>query len=1229
MTADAKECNGGCEGQKVEFQGKVGLGAVLEGDRKRKEDYNGIACREGEESGGSGSEGSDDPAERDLDPGEKVFPVDAEESGGPPANVGSLLEDVAFGDREASGEKGGDRKEGVDSVVNSENGVEDRKDETAVSDSAEEETMESKTNTVAVAEAEESKGKEIMCRGVLEDNNGVANNELELEERKEEIVAIETELRVEPEYLAEVQEKSETTMTETDDQIRTEFTVKVEEGQEPETVVTETDHQGKLDVGAETKDQLESGSLEVEEKLEYMAASIETDHQAESKSEAENVVAESKHQLKLTSSVEVHKQDALTANRSTHDQVEAKLSVVVETQEPQIVLRERNDQEQSEVLVRKEDKQEPMTLVSETKDQAELQSAEVELKEVTEVAGDQDEPEAVVRVGEEQKPESVVTETPASESLPLEHEKARLSNEAEEGPPDECSAENAASSEPQCETSFQKADSSESAESHEASITSRLDGMVKEAESSGDQEFLKEVKVSTKSAENGETSPTETETDIHSADGPGPSGPVGGADVESEIINASINSVVEVENVLVQSKESMAVCSNNYTGLDSKVCNEVEIENHAVAMESDSRIRNDSAESGEYLASSVEGDQATRKDDDEEPISEEVEAVKVIQAPPEDPSGSALDGERVDIQGVKRQPCYIIRVPRFTNDELWAQIQHAKLELEEKTRSRDSTRVSVQKKKATCNDFREKLETAKGKEKAVRAAYNAKRQEIESVQSMLNKIKNATSIEEIDNKIEAMDREFQHSTMGLKEEKQHLLNIKQLRQRREQLSSNMGPKSEIDMAFDQRDQIEERFKTLKKELDSLKADLSEAEIKGKEAWKDYDDEVRHLKDLQEQFRTADEIRQKAYGHWRNLKDESFKKSKYFYMYKSDQEAAAKYLSSGDRKGLWLHCSKQVEKIMELWNNNDEFRMQYVKSNKNSTLRRLKTLDGRSLGPDEEPPAPRATVDKSSSSVSNSSNANPPVTVIASEAKPEKLDLLSAPKEKESFPPLQTAQTIQSSKSKKSTKPTSKETVMAPVSDREEVEAAPKENSRTKEEEEQARKMEELARKEEELRKEKAEAEMKEQLRLEQKAKAKEAEERKRRKAEKAQARAECRAQKEFELREKKKLKKEKKKAAATSNTTNGGAGDHAPTPATDSCPPENAREPDNQSATASKRPSRPLVAAKQYNKISPVPLPLRNRGKRKMRTWMWLALATLPVLAWFFSRNYRAFSFSL
>nr|XP_010927298.1 golgin subfamily A member 6-like protein 22 [Elaeis guineensis] len=1183
MTADTKEYNGGCEGQKVEFEGRAGSAVVLEKDRKGKEDYNGIGPREGEESGGDESEGSfvmvnedsDDPAERDLDVGGKAVPVETEESGGPPANVGPSAGEVAAGDGEMGGEKGEDH-EGVYSVVNSETGVEEQKDVAAMS-GAKEENMESETNTAA--EVEERKEKEVNGQGELESNNGMVNNDVELEgEQKKETVAIDSDLQVEPESV----DKEKLTMTETDDQIRSEFAVEVEERQEPDTIVTETNHQAELESATDVEDR------------------------------------------QVVETGEVEKQDTLTVASSTGDRVEAESAVARETQEAQMVSTDKNDQEQLEVVVHVEEKLETETAGE---------------------AGNQAEPEAIDKVGEKQKPESVVRDTTTSESLPLEREEVRLSAVAEEGPADECSSENATASEGQCGTKLQTADSSESPENHEASSICHLDARVKEAESSahlessknssachvGDQELVKEVEVSNKSAENGEASPSETETGIFSADEPGPSSAVSGADLEPELIDASTKSEVEVQNVLDQSKERTVICSKNDTGLETKVCSVMEIEkdvctNHAVAMKSEPEIDNGSAKVGECLASTVKGNEATGKDDNKEPIHEEVEAVKEIQAQPEDPSGSTLEGEKVDTQVVKWQPCYIIRVPRFTDDELWAQIKHAQLELEEKTRSRDSIGVAVHKKKATCNEYREKLEAAKAKERAARAAFNAKRQEIESVQSILNKLKNATSIEEIDNKIEAMDHEFQHSTMGLKEEKQHLHNIKQLRHLREQLSSIMGPKSEIDMAFDQRDQIEEQFKTLKKELDSLKADLSEAEINGKEVRKEYDDEVQHLRDVQQQFRTADEIRQKAYGHWRNLKNESMEKSKYFHMYKNDQRAAANYITSGDREGLQLHCSKQVEKIMELWNNNDEFRMQYMKSNRNSTLRRLRTLDGRSLGPNEEPPALRTTIDKSSSFASNLSNIKPPVPIVAAEAKPGNFGTLAPPKE-ESFPALQAAQTRHSSKSKKSMKPMLKETIMAAIADREEVEPAPKEKSRTKEEEERARKAEELARKEEELRKKKAEAEMKERLRLEQKEKAKEAEERKRRKAEKAQARAEYRAQKEAELREKKKLKKEKKKGSPLSDTTNGGAEDGAS--AADSSPPENVPEPGARAVGASKRTSRPSLAAKHYSKIQPLPMPLRNRGKRKMRAWMWVLLTTLLVLALFLAGNYISFSLRL
>ena len=41
--------------------------------------------------------------------------------------------------------------------------------------------------------------------------------------------------------------------------------------------------------------------------------------------------------------------------------------------------------------------------------------------------------------------------------------------------------------------------------------------------------------------------------------------------------------------------------------------------------------------------------------------------------------------------------------------------------------------------------------------------------------------------------------------------------------------------------------------------------------------------------------------------------------------------------------------------MGTWNNNNKFRADYIKNNERSTIRRLDTLDGRSLGPGEKPP----------------------------------------------------------------------------------------------------------------------------------------------------------------------------------------------------------------------------------------------------------------------------------
>lgn len=59
---------------------------------------------------------------------------------------------------------------------------------------------------------------------------------------------------------------------------------------------------------------------------------------------------------------------------------------------------------------------------------------------------------------------------------------------------------------------------------------------------------------------------------------------------------------------------------------------------------------------------------------------------------------------------------------------------------------------------------------------------------------------------------------------------------------------------------------------MKKELDSLRTEVLRTEASANAARKKYDEEQQILRGLQQQFRDADALRQKAYGHWRELKN---------------------------------------------------------------------------------------------------------------------------------------------------------------------------------------------------------------------------------------------------------------------------------------------------------------------------------------------------------------------
>ena len=198
--------------------------------------------------------------------------------------------------------------------------------------------------------------------------------------------------------------------------------------------------------------------------------------------------------------------------------------------------------------------------------------------------------------------------------------------------------------------------------------------------------------------------------------------------------------------------------------------------------------------------------------------------------------------------------------------------------------------------------------------------------------------------------------------------------------------------------------------------------------------------------------------------------------------------------------------------MELWNNNDEFRKEYIRCNTRSTLRRLKTLDGRSLGPDEEPPVlPNSLHDFGRSIYAPTKDSSVPTVSTVEQEK--QMVPAEAERAADDISRMKVAiQKNQTGKKKNHTKPATG-AVSATISGSELIEE-------TKEEEhKQTKEEEELARRAEELRKEEEAAKLKEQRRLEEIAKAKEALERKKRNAEKAQARAELRAQKEAEQKE--------------------------------------------------------------------------------------------------------------
>ncbi|XP_045830655.1 plectin [Trifolium pratense] len=587
-----------------------------------------------------------------------------------------------------------------------------------------------------------------------------------------------------------------------------------------------------------------------------------------------------------------------------------------------------------------------------------------------------------------------------------------------------------------------------------------------------------------------------------------------------------------------------------------------------------------------------------------------------LKTPQEVSSADATDAQNLGTEVVKTPFYWLVRVPRYDDDEnIREQIQHAAQQVEEKTKIRDEIRSESQDKRALCKEYGQEFRAALQEERAARELLKAKRQEMDSVQSIMSRLNNAISVGDIDAKIRNMEHMIQHETLPLKEEKQLIRQIKQLKQTRGELSTIIA-KQDQSQSLDDKESIEEqtkRLQLLRKELDVLRNNVLKAETITKAAKKKSDEESNQLSKLMAQYKAADDTRQEAFVKLQILRRQLHEKSKYFWEYKNASVRAQELgAQRGKKEEVQKLCIEQAERIHEMLKN-DEFRRSYIRCNTRSTLRRLVTYDGRGLGPDEEPPViPNAFIERSPKNDSLVPQSTPEQQ---QKSIPTESVTVNAKDEPTSKVAVQKPEISESSKAKKPAKPVPEKKSAVPVSrwgDESDEDKEPKEPVRTKEEEERILKAEKVKKEEEE-------AKLKEIKRLEEIEKAKEALQRKKRNAEKAQQRALYKAQKEAEQkekeREKRARKKEKRKTVSPDHAVENTEQESAALPTAEILT-RTLDESDQieKPAEVTKRPVKPSQFTKQ-NKVKSLPMAIRNRGKRRIQPWMWWALIAVLVIA--------------
>ncbi|KAH7423547.1 hypothetical protein KP509_12G060600 [Ceratopteris richardii] len=310
-----------------------------------------------------------------------------------------------------------------------------------------------------------------------------------------------------------------------------------------------------------------------------------------------------------------------------------------------------------------------------------------------------------------------------------------------------------------------------------------------------------------------------------------------------------------------------------------------------------------------------------------------------------------------------RRAFFLVRMPWGGNNDLKSKIKMAELQLEEASRNRDVIRAALQLKRASKIGLLDKLKIVRDKERALKDACQRKRLEIEPFQTALNRLKLADSKfredeiffeEDLDNKIASLHHRIQHESIPLKEEKQLIREIKQLESRRSEVCANDAEHAELLANYGPKEGIQDQLDILYRELDVLRENHNQIRIECMPIEKELEDLNVKIDELVGQLEEAKHSHAAALSTCKELKKKLNEQNAEFYKYKDDLRKAKELAVSKNLDDLAAFCNKQVEGVLQSWNGDPTFREKYIKNNLHSTLKRLETLDGRSLGLDEEP-----------------------------------------------------------------------------------------------------------------------------------------------------------------------------------------------------------------------------------------------------------------------------------